>query len=722
MARPARGGDAGRIQAPGAPPRDPQDPVPRSPRPSAPVFDLQRVRDVLVAQKVVILAFTLAALAAGVGATAVATRWYTAVAVIQFLPRAGQEVTAAEVLKLDDGGYMEGRDRARTQIQIIQSRGVREEAIRRYRSRGHTDLQLTAESLDWLGRHLTAGPREDTQLVEIRVEHRNPESAALLANLVAQVYYEANLDFRRNAARETQGWITEQAKVSEGRLEEANAALLAFKAANGLVDAEADQDDISARLAALQQALGAATTDRVLVGSQLAEHERLLAMGATDVLAGMFDDLSLAAVSREQAELRTRAAEVRGRYGELHPEHQRVEAHLAQVSAVVAGEVRRLVDAERSRYQALQRQEQRLGAELDTVKGLLLQQQRLRDEYDRLKRDEETARRLVGSLGDRGVEVDLQAQTQLSDVRIVDLALPPEDPSKPNVPINLALSLVMGLAGGLALALFRHQQSDVLLTAQDVEDRTDLPVLGAIPLLPNSLTAAQRPLYPLVQPHSLTAEAFRAVRAMIQHHAPGDDALCLMVTSGIAGEGKTTSIVGLGAAFARMGLRTIIVDADLRRPRVHEVFSEALGQGLSEMLSVGLDPQQVLRKTREPNLSFISAGQENVDSVELLASHKMQRLLDELRTGFQIVLVDTPPAGVVADALGMAPLLDGVVLVVRRDHAPGRVVVEAVQRLRQAEARVIGTVFNASPPNRDALRYGKGYYTEARPQGRRQPG
>jgi Mrp family chromosome partitioning ATPase len=155
---------------------------------------------------------------------------------------------------------------------------------------------------------------------------------------------------------------------------------------------------------------------------------------------------------------------------------------------------------------------------------------------------------------------------------------------------------------------------------------------------------------------------------------------------------------------------------------VHEVFSEALGQGLSEMLSAGLDPLQVLRKTREPNLSFISAGQENVDSVELLASHKMERLLDELRTGFQIVLVDTPPAGVVADALGMAPLLDGVVLVVRRDHAPGRVVVEAVQRLRQAEARVIGTVFNASPPNRDALRYGKGYYTEARPQGRRQPG
>lgn len=680
---------------------------------SLPTIDVELIRRILLAQWWTIVLFVVV----GVGAVAVATqfsvRWYTAVAVIQLLPQAGQEIETNAVRKLDEGGYMEGRDRARTQIQIIQSKPVREEVVRRYRDQGQLDLAAGDEGVEALGKLLSAGPREDTQLVEVRVEHPDPRAAALLANLTAQVYYEANLEFRRNAAKDTKVWIDGQAEEHQGRLDVATQSLLDFKERHGIVDLDGRLDETSARLVALQRALGDANTQRVLLGGQLAEHERLLSKGRTDVLAGMFNDVGLRAIAQRQAEMQAEAAEIRARYGDKHPEAKQAEANLQEVRALVGTEVMRLIRAERTEYQALRRQEQRLEDEMVGVKEELLAAQRLRKEYDELAREESAARDIVQSLGDRGNEVDLQAQTQLSDVRIVDLATPPDSPSRPKRGLNLALAFIVSLTGGVALAVVRYQGRDSVASVDDVERRVGVPVIATLPSLPPGLPEAQKPLYPLDHPHSLTAEAYRSLRTMLQVRAPQGKPLAFLLTSGVAGEGKTTTAVGLGAAFARLGQRVLVLDADLRRPRVHEAFGSTRERGVSEVLARRIDPLTLVRKTPVEGLYYLPAGAESDSGAELLYSPVFAEMMERLSKVFAVVLIDTSPVGLVSDALAFADKVDGALLVIRRDHAPARLAVDAVQQLQGAEARILGSVLNDVPPSRDARLYGRGYYSES---------
>jgi len=689
------------------------DLVASSPQSSLPDIDVELIRRILLAQWWTIVLFVVV----GVGAVAVAThysvRWYTAVAVLQLLPQAGQEIETNEVRKLDEGGYMEGRDRARTQIQIIQSKPVREEVVRRYRDGGQLDLAAGSKGAKALGELLSAGPREDTQLVEVRVEHPRPDAAALLANLTAQVYYEANLEFRRNAAKDTKGWIEGQAVEHEARLEAATHKLLGFKDEHGIVDLSGRLDETSARLVALQQAIGDANTKRVLLGGQLAEHERLLSKGRTDVLAGMFNDVGLRAIAQRQAEMQAEAAEIRARYGELHPEAKQAEANLKEVEVLVGTQVMRLIRAERTDYQALRRQEKRLEDELAGVKERLLEDQRLRKQYDELAREEDAAREIVRSLGQRGNEVDLQAQTQLSDVRIVDLATPPESPSRPQPALNLALAFIVSLVGGIALAVVRNQGHDSVLSVGDVERRVGVPVIATLPSLPAGLPELQKPLYPLDHPHSLTAEAYRSLRTMIQVRAPQDKPLAFLITSGVAGEGKTTTTVGLAAAFARLGMRVCVVDADLRRPRVHVSFGGERVRGVAEVLSRRVDPLTLVRKTPVEGLYYMAAGAVTDSGAELLYSSVFPEMMARMAKVFSVVLIDTSPVGLVSDALAVADKVDGVLLVIRRDHAPARLAVDAVQQLQGAEARLIGSVLNDVPPSRDARLYGRGYYSES---------
>ena len=684
-----------------------------SPRSTLGAFDLAAFRDVVWEQRRSVLAFLGAVMLAAIIGSALATRWYEAVAVLQLLPRAGREVNVTEVVKLDEGGYMEGRDRARTQIQIIQSRAVREEALRRYRATGATDIGPDAEGIGWLGRHLSAGPREDTQLVEIRVKHKDPEAAAVLANLVADVYVESNLSFRREAARETRVWLESQSAAHQVRLEAASAALLAFKQANDLLGEMGDSADINSRITALHKAIGEVTTERVRLGSVLAEHESMRRAGRSEVLLGAFDDRSLSAIAQQLAELRTQAAEVHGRYGKKHPEYQRVAAHLRSVERLVDSEVTRLVRAERSRFQSLQRQEDELRAELVRVKEELLRREQLGEQYDRLVREEETARRLVASLGERGAEVDLQAQTQLSDVRLVDRAIAPAAPVLPNTSLNLVMAMIVGLAGGVALALVRHQFRDAMLTPRDVERRTELTVLGNIPTLAASVPEAERALFPIHHPHSLQTEAFRALRAMVVHQTGSASGQVILVTSAVAGEGKTTTSIGLAVAFARLGRRTLLVDADLRRPKLGTVFGHKNTQGMSDTLVGRVDPLLLRRATDVKGLFVLPAGRPTENVGELLASPVARRMVEHLRSAFEVIIIDSSPVGVVADAMALSSMVDGVLMVVRRGHAPGRLTVEAAQRLQRSDAHIIGTVLNDTPPDRDTRRFAGSYYQES---------
>jgi succinoglycan biosynthesis transport protein ExoP len=428
-----------------------------SPSASSSGLDLEIFRIVLREQRLTIVLFFCAVVFGTLVMTLLTTRKYEATSLIHLMPRAGLEVAVDEVVKADAEGYLEGQARARTQIQIIYSRSVLDEVITYYRDLGYgEEFPEGPDSTQKLARMMRVQPRENTQLVEIAVEHVSPQKAAVLSNLVADVYCSFNLDSRTIAARESIDWIDTRIESAQKELQAATAKVIAFKRENGVVDIEKQVSGVTTRLDALQAALGDTTAERVLLESELDNYNRLMFRGEYLVLAGMFPgDAALETLARRRATISVETADVLSRYGEQHPEHQRAVEQVEQVDSLLAQTIKKNVEGVRSRAAALARQEERIQAEMLLLEEELLERQRLQREYSVLAFEEERAQELYDSLKSRVTEVDLQASSELNDVRIVDRAVPPSNPSSPNMTLNMAAAIMVGAFGGLALALVR---------------------------------------------------------------------------------------------------------------------------------------------------------------------------------------------------------------------------------------------------------------------------
>ena len=684
-------------------------------------LDLRPLWLVLTRQWLILLAFVGATALSALLVSLLMTEEYEAVALVQLMPRAGREVNLSSSVQSDAGGYMENRDRMRTQIQVIQSRSVREEVIHRYEELERGDMPSGLDGVGELGGMLSAGPREDTQLVEIRVRHTDPESAALLANLVAEVYAEGNLASRTDAARTARVWLDDKTEAYKQELDETSAQLLTFKAEHGVADIDSNVDAITSRRDALQDALGELTAERTQLEGAVSEHQRLLAKDQTDVLAGMLEDPALSAMLRERASITTKYADVLARYGEQHPEHKQARQHIERIDGLVAEEVRSIVDREQAQLRELRRQEARINGELDEVRAELLAKEGLRDEYEELALEHERAQRLYASLGERGAEVDLEASSRLNDVRLVDPALPPKRPVSPNIPLNLAGGLVVGFAGGLGLAWLRERQTEAILDGADVEQHLGESLLGALPTIPGA-SEDERAFYHFDRPRSLVAESYRSLRAVLLSQPSSGEGRAIVVTSSLPGEGKTHCCVGLAASFAQLGLSTVLVDTDLRRPKLYTLFGKEESPGLVEAVSEGLEPSQVVQNTHVPRLDIVCPGRAADNPTELLASEAARAFLARLRQDYEVVILDTAPAGLTSDAAALAGSADGILMIVRREHAPRRVVGSTFEQLHKVGAQLLGVALNDMPISKERQSYGEGYYTDRRRPGARRSG
>jgi len=552
-----------------------------------------------------------------------------------------------------------------------------------------------------------------TRLLEIRFSSPDPVLAAKVVNTVIDTYIEQNYKTHFEATTRTSDWLTQQLSELQMKVEQSQEKLVRYQKEHGILGIDEKVNIITSRLDELNRQLTAAEGDRM----QKESVYRLASSGDPDLLSNLDPSNPLMKLRGQEVDLHRQRAEASVKFQPTYPKVEELDNQIAAVQADIKVEVNRVAEKYKKDYQAALEREKLLRASLENQKN---EENKLNEsaiEYSLLKRDVESNRQLYEGLLQKLKEAGVMTGLRSSNVRIVDPASPPTAPSTPNIPRNLMMSLLVGLAGGVSLAFILESRDNTVHSLEQAQMITALPSLAFIPLASSpgrSLLRTPRLARTAAasasasQPKSHMAEAYRALRTSILLSRTGQSAKVMMVTSALPQEGKTTTSVNLSIVLAQHDARVLLIEADMRRAGISQVFGlEQPDVGLSTVLGRNTPVEAAIQPVPGiPNLSLLPAGPVPVNPAVLLGSSRMKDLLVNLKSRFDYVIVDTPPALSVTDSVLLSSLADSALLVVRAGVTSKAALRRVCDVLAHVDARIMGVVLNAA----DAVESDRYYY------------
>ncbi len=403
---------------------------------------------------------------------------------------------------------------------------------------------------------------------------------------------------------------------------------------------------------------------------------------------------------------------------------KREKAQKEQLGIQLPETVRSAAKAIETEHKLLVQREKEITGALREENRVALEQARKSHGYQRLKRDMERQSRVFDAIVDRMKAVDLSKDVGVSNVSLVDPATVPRTPIKPNKKRALLLGVVLGLLLGVGMAYVLEYLDDTVKTPEDVERGLGMPWLGYVPEMEAEGTGrdgmAERATHALMSPSSSTTESFRSIRTNIYYSGEKDEIRSLVVTSALPQEGKTVFATNLATTVAQDGKRVLLVDADLRRPGIHNAFGLERAPGLTSLLVEGTPLEELVQAPPEgsngelENLHILTAGPKTPNPAELLGGEAMARFVREAREKYDMVIFDAAPAMFVADAAALTSGSDGVIMILKTAKTRRGSAARARKQLEAVKGKIIGAVLNAVRPRTlrgyGYYRYGYGYY------------
>lgn len=558
-------------------------------------------------------------------------------------------------------------------------------------------------------------PIRNSRLVDVSVEAMDPALASRMANALVRTYINQNLETKLRAAKDAVQWLAERVDEEREKVEAAENALLAYKEEHGIItDFSDDAERITAqKLAQLNTQVVEAEAQRVEAETRY--RQALSVEGSPDLIDSIPEVLQnelVREIKKMEVSLYTRMSELSKKYGRRHPQMQALQSELADLQKRKESEVKRVINSLRNNYKIALAREESLKKALSAQKEQSLAMNQKAVQYGVLRRQAESSRNMYELLVKRFKETSLTEEMKTGNIRIIDRAEVPLDPVKPKKKLNLLLGLVVGLTLGVGLAFFLEYLDNTIKLPDEVKHQLGIPYLGPVPQFStNGVGAANTAdLIALNDPKSNASESFRGIRTGILYSSADNAPQVILVTSSGPGEGKTSCATNLAVTMAQAGSRVLLVDCDMRKPRLHQCFDKPREPGLSDVLVGGKKLQEVIRTTAQENLEVLACGHVPPNPSEILSSQKMVQLLEALRKPYTRVVIDSPPLTAVTDAVILSKLVDGVVLVVRTGDTPRPVVRNGVEQLRNVNARILGAVLNAVKTGRDDYYYYNYYY------------
>lgn len=678
-------------------------------------LDLQRYLGVLLDRRWLLLAVLVVGVLLAVGWTSTQPKIYEArstVVVEANLP----QVLGGEVRDIFDpspGSYYTMQDFLQTSRRVIMSDSL----SRRVAARLHLEREAsffggaTPPSLDVAGQALlgtyTAELVPETRLLTVIARHTRPEWAKKIADGVADEFVEGNQQRRDSSTQTASRQLADELDVLRKNLHDAEVAIYDFKNKHDMlsVSLEDRANQVSRQIDRYTDALTEIRLRKMQRQTQLEELRRLRDADPLESpapqLQGGGDAGLLAELRRLYIEESRRVAELKARYQDQHPLVQQQRGKLDQTLKELRREAQLGQLSAQRRYEEAVKDEAKVLAQVESVKQEGLRLTRLEIEYNRLKRDSDSYQKQYNIILNRTKETGMVGRLRLNNLAVLDYARLPGAPVSPKLRSALGVAIVLSLLLGVLLVFALDVLDRSVKSQEDVEGRLHLPFLGMMPRLE---TARQAPelagpvrspdLYVAHYPRSTVAEACRTIRTNVLFLGTERPLRKLLVTSSVAREGKTLSCVSLGVVLAQGGARTLIIDCDLRRPRVAKAMGVKGTIGLTNLLLGDMKPEDVIQESEVPNLWVMASGPIPPNPAELLDGLHFRQLLEDLAQRYDRVLIDSPPAGPVTDPAVLSTAVDGVVLVVRHSSTSRDTVKRAAQAMLDVGGRILGVVLN----------------------------
>jgi len=566
----------------------------------------------------------------------------------------------------------------------------------------------TALINQFLGK-LNIEPIRNSRLVKIHFDSNYPELSAQVPDNLATAYIQQNLETRFVATQQAKEWLTGQLDDLKAKVERADEALQAFGSKHDIISLEEKENVTIQRLTELNEALTKAESERMA--------KEALYKQTKD---RNFDSLPSILENRLIMDLRQAHIQLEAQYMKLsetfkpeYPEMVRLKSQMQTIQKRIDAEINKIVTGIKNAYESSLRKESLLREAFEKQKAKAQEMKEKAIQYNILKRESDTNKELYKGLLQRMKEAGISAGIMASNIQVIDQAELPTKPYKPNTRLNLLLAAVVGLFLGIGLAFFFEYLDNTVKTPEDVEQLIRLPSFGMVPEISyerqrrlESGKSCPVELITFGHPKSMLSEAYRNIRTSILLSFPERPPKKFVITSPNPIEGKTTTVINTAIALSQTSAQVIVIDSDMRKPRVHKIFGEENGVGLSNFLSGNADLESVIKKSNIPNLFYIPSGPIPPNPSELIGSKLFKSMMESLGEQFDHIILDSPPVLGFADSIILSTAVDGVILVVLGGKTPRETLQRAKEVLLQVNAKILGVVINRV----DIQRSDYGYY------------
>jgi succinoglycan biosynthesis transport protein ExoP len=679
-------------------------------------------------RRLIILAITAFCVALGILMAMLTQREYAATVTLEVARETSKVLTNIEGVEQDADTLGYGDEFYQTQYALLKSRSL-SEAVARDLKLADNYLFLAGFEPDKADEYKTI-PRDErfsiassivnantiiapirfSSIINVRYNSPNPAMAATIANSIAENFVQSNLTRRFEAAAYARQFLQNRLNQVRAKLEESERKAVAYAQDQGIIKLKSGEGKDAPEQSLIANQLGELSGQLSIARAQRAQAEAQYRAGTSgSIAAQQLVNPAVNALRQQRAELQGQLSKLQSDFGPEYPQVVALRSQIAELDRQIGIEQGRVSSGVSQdmggKYRQALAAENAIQSRVDALKSQLLGEEGRSIQYNIIQRDVDTNRALYEALLQRFKEVGVAGGIGTNNISIIDRALPPGAPFKPNLRLNIIVGLFMGLLLGALTAFVLEQLEEAAVLPADFQRKFGIPLLGATP----KLSDPGRVQEALLESKSPLSEAYFSILTSVQFSTAHGTPSSFMLTSAQAREGKSTTAVALAQALTGVGAKVLLIDADMRNPSLHKILGRSLGNGLSNLLTGSGTLDEVTQPSQTPNLSVIMAGHIPPNPAELLSTEAIDRIIAEATSKYDHVVVDGPPILGLADAPLLTRSVEATVLVVESGRTRATQARHAIDRLLAVRANVIGAVLSKFDVQNSGYGYGYGY-------------